>query len=96
MNHLDFESSTPEGVVPFRAVLTRKGKVANSVVGFYDRRYEFTPDGQFTGGSYYVHDFTNGDGSYGYGIQLYGGVTSWYLDSKACKQVKAWLEGWAD
>ena len=92
MNHLDVDSHTPEGIVPFRAVFE------GETVAFYDQRYDLSSYGaQFTGGRYYTRTLLeSADRHSEVGLQLHGGVPSWYVDSKAFGVVKAWLEGWAD
>ncbi len=80
-SYYDFESLTDNGWVPFRAV------VKEELIAFFDRRYDFTPNGQFTGASYYLDDFLSVES----GLQLYGGESSWYLSPKAVRSVKEWV-----
>jgi hypothetical protein len=59
----------------------------------YDLTYaddpRFTPDGQFTGGRYYV-DTVLGDRR-GFGIDLAGGVAEWSIDANTWDDVIVWL-----
>jgi hypothetical protein len=84
-----------ENGIPFRVVVLVDGRSENfntssmgdrSLVEFYDRRYDFTPDGQFTGhrlnldtaleASQYVMDYS---------------VEAWSMDTRTSRTVRDWL-----
>jgi hypothetical protein len=87
--HFDF---TNERGVPFRVVLLAAGETnpnypaataGEPVVEFYDRRYQHTPDGQFTGARYYLRTLTaDGRRHNAVGLDLHGGVDSWQMDGE--------------
>lgn len=87
---------TAENGIPFRAVFEPVS--GNDVpeyakagtVAFYDRRYDHTPDGQFTGGRYYVDDLL--DRNPEVDLWLYGGVADWTVDAGHMAKVLTWLE----
>ncbi|MFD4474680.1 hypothetical protein ACFWPU_00985 [Streptomyces sp. NPDC058471] len=83
-NVMDFQAANG---VPFRAV------VEGDKVSFYDRRYNHTEHGQFTGGRYY-HDTLLDDAPRlrESGLNLYGGVDSWRVDAKSMDAVLTWLD----
>lgn len=58
------------------------------VVSFYDRRYTHTENGQFIADylpeSIFDHDER-------YGLDLNGGVESWYIDRWVMQNIRAWL-----
>ena len=62
------------------------------VVEFYDRRHDFTPDGQF------VSDYFVSTLRAGYpriqksGLDLHSGVPSWTIDGATMARVISWLE----
>lgn len=56
-------------------------------VEWYDRRYEHTPDGQFTGARYYPEDLLTTD----FGLDLAGGVPDWKINGGAMILVRQWL-----
>ena len=65
-------------------------------VRFYDLTYagdKFGPDGQFTGGGYYLSTLLAH--SPGAGLDLMGYVREWKIDGKAMSQVLAWLRNQA-
>lgn len=85
--------------VPFRVVYLPEGIDSENFPGackevpylahveFYDRRHPHTPDGQFTGGRYFLSGvLLNQEG-----INLYGGVADWIIDERAMKVIHAWL-----
>lgn len=78
---LDVESTTPDGVIPLRAV------VRDGIIHFYDRRYRFTENGQYTGANYHLETFAERTGA----LQLHGGVPTWYLDERTYSHIQAWL-----
>lgn len=89
-----------ENGVPYRVVAVVDGKSKNfttaslgdrTLVEFYDRRYTFTPDGQFVS-RYYVDTMLEHSG----GLNLHGGVDSWSLDSVTFRQVRSWLQSLVD
>ena len=83
--------------IPFRAVYVPadatlpnhpKAPAADgATVEFYDRRYDFTPDGQFTGGRYYACDIIDGEA----GLILDDGIPAWRIDAGAMRIVRQWL-----
>lgn len=87
--------------IPFRAVLIPAGedpenypaaKSSKHLIEFYDRRYDHTPDGQFTGGRYFVETFME---SYGCrtleGLSLQGSVPDWTLSGIDRATVQNWV-----
>jgi hypothetical protein len=83
-----------------RAVYIPKGQtspnfpekaISDSLVEFYDLRYAHTPDGQFTGGRYYVKTLLASDSEF-HGLNLNGGVEAWKIDADAYQLVKSWLQ----
>jgi hypothetical protein len=87
---LDFVSARG---IPFRAVLSLKNSSTGELtVAFYDQRYDFTVNGQFTGASYYVSTLLGS----GYerlceaGLSLHGGVPDWTLDTRSFRTVANW------
>lgn len=78
---------------PFRVVHSPNGgRFHNAAtVEFFDRRYQFTEHGQFTGARYYVstllEDFTNNRG-----LDLYGSVPEWSIDPATMVLVMLWLK----
>lgn len=56
-------------------------------VEFYDRRYDFTPDGQFVS-RYYAEDLINKPVG---GINLAGGIPEWRLDNPTAFLVWSWI-----
>lgn len=85
-----------ESGVPFRVVVLADGRSENyqtssmgdrTLVEFYDRRYDHTKDGQFVS-RYYLDTMLEHGSS---GLDLYGGVDSWKLDSVTFRQVREWL-----
>lgn len=84
-----------ENGVPFRVVAVVDGKSENfstasmgdrTLVEFYDRRYNFTPDGKFVS-RYYLDTMLEHSG----GLNLHGGVESSTLNSVTWKTVREWL-----
>lgn len=56
-------------------------------VEFYDRRFDHTPDGQFTGGSYFLADVL----AVFRALALYGGIPDWTIDAVTMRLVREWL-----
>lgn len=86
----DFTSN--QGVL-FRALLTTEGSFSGEpVVKFYDQRYPHTPNGQFTGASYYVstlmRDYERLSQT---GLRLHGGEPVWDLDARSFRTVANWI-----
>ena len=75
--------------IPFRAKLTVDPEPGKTKISFYDRRYDHTPDGQFTGGQYYANDIAQIP--YGRGLNLHGGVSAWTIDGPTFTTVRDWL-----
>lgn len=83
--------------IPFRVVYVPPGQPSlnfprldadeRDLVEFYDLRYPHTPDGQFTGGRYYVDTLLDADG----GLILDGGVPDWVVDWPNMQVVRGWL-----
>lgn len=89
---------TASNGVPFRAVFVPAGAALPNhpaappagdlaEVEFYDRRWDFDGDGQFTGGRYCVCDIVDGEA----GLILHGGVDAWRIDAGAMRVVRQWL-----
>lgn len=89
--------------IPFRAVLIPAGEDPENYpaaksskrhqIEFYDRRYNHTPDGQFTGGRYYVETFMEGYGCRTIleGLSLQGDVPDWALSGTDWATVQNWV-----
>jgi len=82
--------------VPFRAVFVPAGVPSpnrripaypKGTVEFYDRRYDFTPDGQFVS-DYFVETLIRPGAG---GLVLHGGVPAWIIDAGTMVQVTAWI-----
>lgn len=95
--HLD---TVAENGISFRVVVLVNGKSENfstaslgnrTLVEFYDRRYDFTPDGQFVS-RYYLDTMLEHSGA----LNLHGGVDNWTLDSVTFRQVRSWLQSLVD
>ena len=56
-------------------------------VEFYDRRYDHTPDGQFTGGSYFLADILAAFGA----VSLSGDIPAWTIDAATMRLIQTWL-----
>lgn len=55
-------------------------KADKPLVEFYDKKYDHTPDGQFTGGRYYAKTLIDdADRLRNSGLCLHGGVPSWVV-----------------
>jgi hypothetical protein len=85
-----------ENGIPFRAVVLTDGKSENfvtksmgdrSMIEFYDLRFMHTPDGQFTGGRYYLESVLD----QGRGLIFDGGVPAWQIDSRTWDTIRKWL-----
>jgi hypothetical protein len=84
-----------ENGVPFRVVVLVDGKSENfdtaslgkrTLVEFYDRRYNHTSDGQFTGGRYYIDSVIIGGD-----LTIDHNVEAWYIDSVTFRHIREWL-----
>jgi len=85
--HFDF---TTDRGIPMRVVLLQAGEENPNypsvtspapTVEFYDRRYQHTPDGQFTGGRYNLSTLTrDGKRLASGGIDLYTPVAAWKMN----------------
>jgi len=84
-----------ENGVPFRVVVLVDGKSENfntaslsnkSLVEFYDRRYDFTPDGQFTGHRIYLDTALEASV-----YTMSFDQPSWQMDSRTSRTVRDWL-----
>ncbi len=67
------------------------------LVEFYDRRYNHTEFGQFTGGRYYASTLLGeckfNDTDIGKtGLCLDGGIPEWSIDADTCKIIVAWIK----
>lgn len=56
------------------------------LVEFYDTRYEHTDLGQFVS-RYLLGTLADGEG----GLNLYGGVTDWYINDPCGNRIRDWL-----
>lgn len=83
----------------WNVIVYRKKKDGGLVASFLDLKQDKVrfPDGQFTGGCYYVSTLLGEDG-FGWdirkangGLNLYGGVPEWTVDAATVKKVGAWL-----
>lgn len=90
--HFDFVSNGR----PFRAVFEPAQPGVRfkdkDTVAFYDRTYDFTPDGQFTGASYHAETILGR--TRGVGLILQGGEPLWTLTGEAMDSVRAALAAW--
>lgn len=69
---------------PFRAVIKRGKSVRESLIRFYDTRYDFTEHGQYFGAEYYVETLMSGyERLSKSGLCLYGGVPAWSIDARS-------------
>lgn len=86
-----------ENGVPFRVVFLPWGTSENypaakssvPTVEFYDRRYDHTPDGQFTGGRYTLDTIMEGNSFSG--LVLDTGSPNWRIDGDTMRLVRKWL-----
>jgi hypothetical protein len=86
-----------ENGVPFRVVFLPFGDSENypaaksdvPVVEFYDLRYDFTPDGQFTGGRYRLDTIMEGNPFSG--LVLDTGSPNWRIDGDTMHIIRKWL-----
>lgn len=76
--------------------LERDGKLVASFLDLAQDKTKF-PDGQFTGGCYYISTLLNDDG-WGWdirkgerGLALHGGVSAWTVDPASLKKIGNWL-----
>jgi hypothetical protein len=77
-------------------VILKKDEESKNIVTFYDSRYKknFTKFGQPIA-TYYANTLLGKDGSTGikkYGLNLYGGVSDWYIDQKTSSKLFKWIE----
>tara|TARA_R100001163_G_C4948052_1_gene117011 strand:+ start:262 stop:624 length:363 start_codon:yes stop_codon:yes gene_type:complete len=82
--------------ISFNVILSKEGRA--KYITFYDSRYvkNFTKYGQQVA-KYYMNTLLGKDGyggsiKNGYGLDLYGGVDDWYIDSKASNKLINWIE----
>lgn len=89
-----------ENGVPFRVVALVNGRSENfstaslgdrTLVEFYDRRYKFTPDGQFTGHCLYLETALEA-GQY---IMDFS-EPNWQMDTRTSRKVRGWLQDLVD
>lgn len=90
MQILDFIATSGR---PFRVVLI-PGKPGvrfqeRPTVKFYDRTYDFTEHGQFTGASYYAETLLEHD--HPHGLILSGGEPAWNLSGADMAAVLGWI-----
>ncbi|QNN99319.1 hypothetical protein SEA_FAUST_247 [Streptomyces phage Faust] len=91
MQNLQILDVTAENGVDFRVlVVTKSSDESETKVEFYDRRFAHTVHGQFTGARYYLSTML--EHSSGAGLDLYGGVADWTLDSVTFRQIRDWLQ----
>lgn len=64
-------------------------EVKKDIVEFYDLEYPHTPDGQFTGGRYYLSTLLEGGQSHG--LNFYGDEPKWQLSAVDMSLVWTWL-----
>lgn len=89
-----------ENGTPIRAVLLPDGKsenfpAANSdspMVEFYDRNYDFTPDGQFTGGRYYVSQLLSSSRQPFDALILNYATFAWDIDGDTMETIVKWMK----
>lgn len=79
-----------ENGIPFRVVLT-DFSYQNPVIEFFDRRYGWGDDGQFTGGRYIVGDIMRH--TIGAGLDLNGNVDEWRVSAVDMINIMRWLSG---
>jgi hypothetical protein len=90
--------------IPFRALIIEQGDKfglndclvnRNSVpiVQFFDRRYNFSENGQFVS-SYYISTLINRDKKDA--LCLQGGVPDWNISAASMSLVVSWLEEFSD
>jgi hypothetical protein len=79
--------------VSFRALLTHDADNGKPLVKFYDRRFDFTPNGQYFGASYYVSTLvgTGYESCSRDGLDLQSGVPDWSIDARSFRTVAHWL-----
>jgi hypothetical protein len=65
--------------------------IKEHLVSFYDLRYPHTPDGQFTGGRYYVSTLLAHTAP-GVGLILHGGVPDWAIEGPEMDKVRNFLK----
>lgn len=80
--------------IPFRALISTRGSFSGEpTVTFFDRRYNFTPNGQPTGASYYLSTLMGS--SYERlsesGLCLHGGEPDWTLDARSFRTLANWI-----
>lgn len=62
-----------------------------ALVEVYDRRYPFTPDGQFTGGRYFADDLLARPEGRPLAMQFGDSIRDWLVDVDAMIIVRSWL-----
>ncbi len=90
--------------VPFRVLYLPPGTVSPNIqeyrgdedgggrIEIYDRRYAFTPDGQFTGGRYYVRDIFDRPPGQGLSLSFGSTMRDWFIDANTMEVVRSWLD----
>lgn len=63
------------------------------IVEFYDREHMHTPDGQFTGGRYYIETLLeDSERLRKHGLCLHGGVPEWVVSTTEMEEVLNWMK----
>lgn len=84
----------------FRVVFLAKGthnpnfpecKIDRDTVEFYDRNYDFTPDGQFVSRYYAETLLEDSEASKGKGLVLDTGTPAWTVGAREMDMIRAWL-----
>ena len=81
------ELTTYQGI-PVTVRFLPEKPICDAMVEFYDRRFMFTPYGQFIG-RYYLHTLLDRNPV---GLCLDGGNPCWNLDAADFSKVQAWLK----
>lgn len=80
----------PQGVEHPHSPTVKEDK---PLVEYYDKAYDHTTDGQFTGGRYYAETLIKDyDALKNRGLCLYGDVPSWNVCASEMKIVMSWIE----
>lgn len=61
-------------------------------ITFFDRDYDFTPDGQHTGSSYFVESILGHKEQVSRGLDLMRSVDKWKVDEPSMRLCINWLE----
>lgn len=76
--------------VSFRALITKQS--GEFLIKFYDRRWDFTVNGQDTGAHYFVKTLMSGYERLAQsGLCLHGGVADWTLDARTFRTLANWM-----